>query len=167
MILSTSDLVQGETYHVFVNDTQQSFTGTDVMMRPGGFGGQGGGGPMGGFGGGRGPLGENGELPEGMELPEDFDPSQRPQRPEGFELQDGQHPEKPEGFGPGERPEGPQGGGQPGDGQTPPELPEGLEVPEGVELPEAGEIVETGQARTDFYMQDKVNAFSGVANAAK
>ena len=37
--------------------------------------------------------------------------------------------------------------------------------PEGMERPEAGTITETGEPRTDFYMQDKVNAFSGVDDA--
>ena len=138
LILSSPEFVQDETYHVYMGSAQQSFTGTDVMMRPGSFGGG-----MGGFGGGHGPLGENGEFPE------DFDPSQMPQG-------GGQNPpDLPEGFNPSQVLQ---------DGQRP-QRPEGMTPPEGMERPEAGTITETGEPRTDFYMQDKVNAFSGVDDA--
>ena len=100
-IISSADLVQGETYHVYLGSTQQSFTGTDVFRFPGGMN----------FGG--------GQMPEGMQMPEGFDPSQF----------------------------------------------QGSQMPGGMQRPGSGEIVETGEASTEFYMQDKVNAFSGVADA--
>ena len=81
-----------------------------------------------------------GQFPEGMEpgqFPEGMEPGERP---EGMEP--GQFPERME---PGERPEGMEPGGQfPGDAAQ----------------------GETGPASTEFYMTDKVNAFSGVADAA-
>ena len=128
-IISSPDLIQGETYHVYLGSAQQSFTGTDVFRFPGGMN----------FGG-----GFNGQMPEGMQMPEGFDPSQ---------FQNGQMPGsgKPQG----ERPQGGQQGQFPGGGQ----------MPEGMQRPGSGEIVETGEPDTEFYMQDKVNAFSGVANA--
>ena len=137
LILSSSEFAQNEIYHLYISSSQQSFTGTDVMMRPGAFDGG-----MGGFGGGRGPFGENGELPDGFEpgaMPEGMTPpdGQRPQRPEGFEPQDEPRPEKLKG----------------------------MEPPEGMERWEPGSITETAEPRTDFYMQDKVNAFSGVDDA--
>lgn len=71
----------------------------------------------------------------------------RGQRPEGFEP--------PGGFDPtqmGERPEPPEGGrGQRPEGQR----PEGME-----ERPEDAPVM----VSTEFYMTDKVNAFSGVCD---
>lgn len=64
-------------------------------------------------------------------------------------------PDLPEGFNPSQVLQ---------DGQRP-QRPEGMTPPEGMERPDAGTITETGEPRTDFYMQDKVNAFSGVADA--
>ena len=126
-VISSSAFTQGETYHVYAGGTRQSFTGTDVMMRPGGMG----------FGGGQMPEGF--EPPEGMQMPEGFDPSQM-QNFDPSQMQGGQFP----------------GGqnGQPG------------QMPGGMQMPGSGEIVETGEASTEFYMQDKVNAFSGVNDAA-
>jgi len=164
-IVSAPQLELGKTYRVFVGgsltgteragiyDTAtvtgvegavlQQYTGTDVHRRPGGM--------MGGRG-------------------EHFDPENMP---EGFE---GRVP--PEGFEKGERPEPPEGF----EGRTPPEgfedriPPEGFELPEGMEPPEdfegrfpydrmeEGEIVE-GNPSTQFFMQDKVNNFSGVTAA--
>lgn len=120
---------------------QQQFTGSDLRRGPGGFGGQ---------------------RPDG----------QRPEMPEGGFGGDGQRPEKPEGFG-GQRPEMPEGGFRgegsfPGEGERP-QMPEGGfpgdgERPEGFPgTPENGS--ETAPS-TDFYMQDKVNAFSGVGRSA-
>ncbi|MBQ6899421.1 MAG: carbohydrate-binding domain-containing protein [Firmicutes bacterium] len=150
-VISSPDFELNATYHVYVGGTQQSYTGTDVRMRPGG---------MGGFGGGGGFRGDF----DPENLPEDFDPSQIPQ--------DGQ---RPEGFG---------GRGQKPEDFDPENLPEGMELPEGfdpTQLPQDGQrpqkpedqlvndgtIRETGQAQSDFYMQDKVNAFSGVTDAAE
>ena len=178
-VISCANFHVGETYHVFVDGevtgeeaggvydpttvsaytggTQMAYTGTDVMMGPGGMG----------FGGGKGF--------DGGELPEDFDPSQLPE---------GQMPTMPEGMEEGRRPEMPEGeqpampeGWQPGDDMPEGmELPEGFEpgeMPEGMEMPEGGfggrgnrgEMPgESGEANSQFYMQDKVNFFSGLAN---
>ncbi len=77
--------------------------------------------------------------------------------------------------GMGDRPEGqfPQDGGpgQPPEGMEPGQFPEGMEPgnrPEGMEpgqRPGDTGQGETGPASTEFYMTDKVNAFSGVADA--
>ena len=84
---------------------------------------------------------------------------------------DGQHPE---GVQPGQPPEGmePPEGTEPGTRPEWTERPEGTEpdqFPEGMEpgqRPNGGGQGETGPASTAFYMADKVNAFSGVADAA-
>ena len=125
LILSSPAFSQGQTYHIYANGVQLSYSGTDV----GGFG-------PGGFGG----------RPGGMEpgqLPEDFDPSRmgdrerRPDRgdaapPEGFEGA------MPEGMVPPEMPQGGFGGRRQSSSQP-------------------------GETRTEFYMHDMVNSFSGVA----
>ena len=136
-----------------------------------------------------------GEMPEGFggfggEMPEGWTPGQKGERPEGF---DGQRPEgfegkMPEGFN-GQMPEGFEGFV----GQMPEgfegfsgELPEGFEgfagqMPEGFpgEMPEgfegfAGQMPggdrgerPSGEGSTLFYMQDKVNCFSGITVANK
>lgn len=113
---------------------QQSYTGTDVMMRPGGIGGM--------F-----------SRPDGG-----WQEGERPEKPEGFE---GERPEMPESFE-GERPEMPEGGRE--------ERPSG-EIPTG-ERPEGGKfdgmmpggMGGDGEANTIFFMQDKVNCFSGVTD---
>ena len=79
----------------------------------------------------------------GGQMPEGFDPSQMQpgQRPQGGQFGGGQMPEGmqlPEGFDPGKMQGGPWGGTN----------------PEG-----------SGPAQIEFYMQDKVNAFSGIADA--
>ena len=148
LILSHSAFAQGETYHVFIDGVQMAYTGMDV----GGPGGRGMGGGM---------------RPEGMEMPEGFDPEnfdpqnipdgEKPQR--GFGGGNGQMT-PPEGFD-GEMPTMPEG-------MERPELPEGETFPEGMAFPEhgfdgrGGENAPTGEASTEFYMNDKVNAFSGV-----
>ena len=98
----------------------------------------------GGFGG----MGQPPEMPEGMEFPQ----GERPEPPENFDPgKMGERGQKPgnwedrqphEGFE-GEMPEPPEGGFGFG----------GREIPDG------------GKNRTDFYMNDKVNAFSGVTTA--
>jgi len=86
-------------------------------------------------------------VPEGMEKGE------RPEMPEG---------EMPEGFEPGQMPEGmepPEGFGQ---------MPEGMEMPEGGfdGKGSRGEFGgEADEANTLFFMQDKVNFFSGLTSA--
>ena len=230
-IISCPDFAIEESYHVYIGGTvagtetagvydvasisgyeggvQQSYTGTDVSMGPGGFGGQGFGGgerPDGngqGFGGGERPDGNSqgfggGEQPDGNG--QGFGGGQRPdgvQKPDGDQKAgdgqasagDGQRPELPSGEQPtggmpsGEQPTGevPEGF-KPGEGQ--PEMPSGEmpsgEIPSGKlptgEMPEGftpgegqpdmmqGGTMPTGEANAVFYMQDKVNCFSGVAD---
>ncbi|MFC7680784.1 S-layer homology domain-containing protein [Paenibacillus sp. GCM10028914] len=87
----------------------------------------------------------------GGERPEIPDDSQRPELPDG-EMPDGERPELPDGEMPdGERPEIPD------DSQRPALPPDG-------EMPGTNDESSTGQASTVFYMTDKVNAFSGVAD---
>ena len=159
VILSCDGLEQGKTYQVSVDGILQAYTGTDVQMRPGGFGGMGG-----DFGGGRGQRPENGQP---MTPPEGFE-NMTP--PEGFENMT-----PPEGFAPGQPPEGfnPE---QLPEGFKPEGLPEGFEnmsPPQGVvpgQPPEGvvfGQPVEEGQPNTLFFMQDMVNFFSGVSNMQK
>ena len=182
-VISCVNFHQGETYHVYVDGEvtgedvggiydvttvtgytggmQMAYTGTDVMMRPGGMG----------FGG-EPPMDfDPNNPPEGMEMPEGFQPGQMP---EGF--QPGQMPED---FQPGQRPEG-MGKGEKPEGM---ELPEGFqpgEMPEGMEGFQPGEAPngqppqdmdftggmesgsEAGEPNTEFYMQDQVNFFSGL-----
>ena len=161
LILSHPAFRQGKTYHVFVDGVQMAYTGTDIRKGPGG-------------------MGFPGGIPEGMEPPEGFDPSRfrGGQIPEGFEI--------PEGFDPsqrgdnGQRPEGDR------ENMTPPEgfdgkRPEGMERPDGFDpgqfqpgqMPEGfdpgafsgNQAGESGEPQTGFYMNDNVNAFSGVTAA--
>ena len=172
-VISSPNFQVGETYHVFVdgevtgedaggmydpatvsaylNGTQMAYTGTDVRMHPGGMG----------FGGQRPENFDPDQLPEGMEQGE------RPQMPDGQQpsMPEG---EMPEGFEPGEKK---QWMGV-SEGFDPEQLPEDFDpsrLPEGVEMPEGGmgrgEITAAdGEANTAFYMQDKVNFFSGLTN---
>ena len=188
LILSSPALKRGETYHVYIDGVQMAYTGTDVGGFPGGFGGGFGGRPgnMGEM-----PEGfEPGQMPEGFEgfggqMPEDFDPSKmegfpgggkmpegfdpsqmgggRGQRPEGMEMPEGM--QRPEGFGK-ERPEGMERGEMP-EGFEPGQMPEGFEG-FGGQMPGGfgGRGEESGgEASTSFYMNDMVNAFSGVKEA--
>ena len=143
-ILSCPDFKIGDSYEVFVGETQMMYTGTDVMMRPGGFGG--------GFGGERPdnvpPEGFGGQRPADMELPEGFGDEiptwEHGEKPENIpgQMPDGERPEKPEGWEPGGF-RGSHGegdfGGKGGFGR-----------------------VEPGEGETLFYMQDMVNFFSGL-----
>ena len=127
-VLSCGNFRQGQTYHVWLDGTltgtetagvydvttitaydggiQQAFTGTDVSMGPGGFGGMG-----------QPPqMSQDGSRPEGGRMPGG-------ERPQGDWMPDGQFP-----------------GGM-------------------------GENSSAGDPQTEFYMQDKVNCFSGIANA--
>jgi len=139
--------------------TRQGYSGTDVTMRPGmgGFGG------MGGkdFGGQR--PGMGGTLPDGTAMPEGGKWFQNGQMPEGMTP--------PEGIQGGTAGDGqfqkpqrdPQQGGQFPEGMTPPEGFQGGQRP-GMD----GFGGMSGQAGTPensiFYMQDKVNFFSGVSD---
>ena len=155
-VLSCANFHVGESYHVYVDGqvtgediggvydpttitaytggTQMAYTGTDVMMRPGGFGG--------------------GEPPEGfeeerLEMPKDFQPGEKPEGmepPEGMDQ--GERPEPPDGFDPDQMPEDFQPG----------QMPNDMKKPEGGEIP-------AGEANSQFFMQDKVNFFSGLTEA--
>ena len=136
-VISCPAFTLDAAYHVYVGGIQQSFTSTDVFRFPGdmNFGG--------GFVGGQKPGDFNpGQLLEG------FDPSQMPEG--GF---DGQMPgnfngQMPQGFTPGQMPGGMQ---MPNMGFDPSQM-------------QAGTITETSEPQTEFYMQDKVNAFSGITD---
>ena len=151
-VISCPAFTRGETYQLWLDGTvtgtetggvytsvtaysggtQMQYTGTDVGM--------------GGMGGPR---------PEGG-MPEDSD-GQRPQ-PGDFTPPDGdtggQPPEKPDGDAPGA-----PGDGTPPDGERP-ALPEGETMPDR-QPPEGGQNA-AGEASTGFYMNDMVNAFSGI-----
>ncbi len=130
LILSHPGFTQGATYHIYVDDEQMCYTGTDV-----GRGGRGGNKPMR-------QQPENFTLPEGETLPEDFDPSKmggRGNRPDNWEDR-----QPPEGFE-GEMPTWPEG-----------------EIPKGNFGGRGGKNLGTGEPSAEFYMNDKVNAFSGV-----
>ena len=101
------------TVTAFSGGIQMGYTGTDVRMHPGGFGG--------------------GQMPGDMEPPEGKEP------PEDMEGKD--RPEPPDDFAPGQQ-------------------PEGMAPPKGMEFPE--EKMHDGEANLSFYMQDKVNFFSGL-----
>ena len=143
-VISCPDFRQGAAYLVYVGGEQMMYTGTDVRMGPDGFG---------GFGGGR--------HPEGDEMPEGWTPDAEGKRPEGEmpDWPDGKMPDRPNG----EMPEWLEGGM--------PDWPEG----EAPKLPDHGDFdanrgnridrfVEDGSAEGSiyFYMQDKVNCFSGL-----
>jgi hypothetical protein len=153
-VISCSNFYVGEIYHVFVDGevtgeefggvydvtTVTDYTGGTQMAYTGtdvmrGPGGMGFGGPM----------------------PENFDPNDLPEGMENFQ--------------PGQRPEGMEKG-------EPPEMPENMVPPEGMENFEPGEKPQGmefpgefkqkgqgGDTNADFYMQDKVNFFSGLTEA--
>ncbi|MBR4101181.1 MAG: carbohydrate-binding domain-containing protein [Oscillospiraceae bacterium] len=108
LIVSTPDLIDGETYTIYAGDTEAgSFTVEDVITYIGGMDGM-----QGGFHGGF-PGGDRGERPEG-------DWGERP------------------GGGRGERPEGmqpPQGMEMPTDENGNPVIPQGVQPPQGMEMP--------------------------------
>ena len=178
-ILSSPSFVQGETYYVFLDGTvtgtetggvyetvtaydggiQQMYTGTDVTMGGRGMGNRGG-------------MGAKGEMPEGMEIPEDdrkgFAGGEMPEDftlPEGETMPEGgfgggRGGEKPEDFD-GEMPQGMSG--------ERPALPDGETMPADFDpstMGDRGSMRQTGEkngsSNTVFYMQDKVNCFSGV-----
>ena len=159
-VISTPAFSVGSSYYVYSEGTQMMYTSTDVMRGPGGFGGQ--------MPGGKGQRPEGGERPEGFggnfpngEMPEGFGGNfPNGEIPEGF---GGNFPngEMPEGFGGnfpnGEMPEGFEGF----NGQQP---PEGFEGGNRGDRQPGGEKPAT-EGRTSFYMQDKVNFFSGLTAA--
>jgi hypothetical protein len=74
LILSSSALQRGETYHVYIDGIQMAYFGNDIGIFPGG------------------------EMSEGMKRPDGFESFSK-ERPEGMKPG-----EKPEGFGPGRMP---------------------------------------------------------------
>ena len=132
-IISCPDFRQGDTYQVYVGDQQMMYTGTDVMMRPGGMDGD-----FGGFG---------GEMPA---PPEGFG-GEMPALPEGF---GGKMPAPPEDFG-GEMPAMPEGEMPGGDRGNRGEMG-------GDRGGKGGYHQAAGAGNALFYMQDMVNFFSGL-----
>ena len=151
-VISCPAFTRGETYQLWLDGTvtgtetggvytsvtaysggtQMQYTGTDV-----GVGGMGGPRPEGGM-----PEDSDGRRPQ----PGDFTP------PDGDTG--GQPPEKPDGDA-----SGAPGDGTPPDGERP-TLPEGETMPDR-QPPEGGQNA-AGEASTGFYMNDMVNAFSGI-----
>lgn len=135
VIVSCPQLQVGEGYHVFVGGVQMAYTGTDVMMGPGGFG-PGGQPPEGGFG----IPGDREDMPDPPEgeftippqPPEDMDPM-----PQGTPPQDGPPQDGAPQDGPPQNPPG--GFGTPGQQQ--------------------------GDPQTLFLMVDAVNFFTGLIPA--
>ena len=133
-IISSPDLKQGESYLVYTGGEQMVYTGTDVRRGHGGF---------------RGEMPDNAP-PEGFDgrPPEDFNPDERKEPLKDFEGK------RPDRFG-GQPPEEP-------DGRMPPwpegEVPEEFDREKGTE--HFGKMEREGSAV--FYMQDKVNCFSGL-----
>ena len=184
------DEVQGiydvDTITSYEGGVLQSYTCTDVTGGMGGMGGFGGGMAMGGM-----PGGDMGETPEDMGEPGAMDDGEGMGPDEPGDMEDmGDMGEAPEGRGePGEMEdmgEAPEGAGEMPDGQDgeeQPGMPEGDEgegpqgAPDGADEPDvetgadvsvegdAGETATGSGTSTAFYMQDKVNAFSGVAAA--
>ena len=146
-IISCPAFQVGATYQVYLNGIQQAYTGTDVtQMRPGKPGGN-----MGDFG--------NGQRPDGFGG--------------GWGQQGGTPPELPEGetFPQGEMPDMPEGGFDQMPGGEMPTLPAGETMPQnmgpggqfgGGQRPGNMGQMPNGDANSLFYMQDKVNFFSGL-----
>lgn len=150
LILSHPFMSVGETYHVYIDGVQMAYTGTDMAQgRPG--------------------MGQMGQIPEGMAFPEGPIP-QMPQLPEGESM--------PAEFDPSQIGGREMNGQRPGGGQgdrTPPQQFQGEmpAMPEGgtPEMPRDGfggpknQNAAQGESSTEFYMRDKVNAFTGIQEA--
>lgn len=159
-VVSSPEFALEESYHVFIGGTlkgtesagvyeiasiteysdgvQQSYTGTDVMMRPGMMGG------MGGMRPGDGMHPDDGMRPDGTD--EEWSQEDRGDRgPGGFggKLPEGEAPQIPDGKVP----------------QIPEEMPEGA-----FRWPGDREDMDREDVNSVFYMQDKVNCFYGVAD---
>lgn len=187
----TQGVYDVETVTEYEGGTQQAYTGTDVQGGPGGFGGPGGAGPggQGGPGGGMGPGGEGGQGGPSGDAPANESGSPQggdqepPAMPSGDQSQDGQNVQPSGGA-----PDNGQGGEPPaGENGEPPARPDDKQndqlardaaqadqsvpamsqtgQPSDGNNPQSGNVSEA-QASTEFYMQDKVNAFSGVTAAA-
>ena len=181
----TQGVYDVETVTRYEGGTQQAYTGTDVQGGPGGFGGPGG---QGGPGGGMGPGGEGGQGGPSGDAPAnesgspqggDQEPPAIPngeqsqggqmRQPSGGATDNGQGGELP-ADGNGEPPTGPDNGqnGQLASDaaqadQSAPAMSQASQ-PSGSNL--QSDNGSEAQASTEFYMQDKVNAFSGVTAAA-
>ena len=187
-VLSCANFEVGQTYSVYVGGAvsgqetlgvydvetvtgyeggaQQAYTGTDVQQGPGGFGG-----PAGGMGPGR----QDGQVGEGQ-------PGEPPAGEGGAPAEGQEPPEMPEGAADGQQPGQPGEGDTQGGGQTPGEPPAkpgsdessassddtAQATPQGEGQPDGSMSASDSDAEpsTGFYMQDKVNAFSGVTAAA-
>ena len=187
----TQGVYDVETVTGYEGGTQQAYTGTDVQGGPGGFGGPGGGmgpGGQGGPGGGMGPGGEGGQGGPSGDAPVNESGSPRggdqepPAMPNSEQSQDNQN-----GQPSGGAPDNGQGGEPPAGGNgEPPTRPDdtqnGQLISDAAQADQSSSATpQTGQpsdgnlqsdngseaqASTEFYMQDKVNAFSGVTAAA-
>lgn len=188
----TQGVYDVDTVTGYKGGTQQAYTGTDVQGGPGGFGGPGGGmgpGGQGGPGDGMGPGGEGGQSGPSGDAPANESGSPQgsnqepPAMPSGDQSQDGQNGQPSDGA-----PDNGQGGEPPAGGNgEPPTRPDDTQngqpisdaaqadqsssatpqtgQPSNGNNPQSGNVSEA-QASTEFYMQDKVNAFSGVTAAA-
>ena len=188
----TQGVYDVETVTGYEGGTQQTYTGTDVQGGPDGFGGPGGGmgpGGQGGPGDGMGPGGEGGQSGPSGDAPANESGSPQgsnqepPAMPSGDQSQDGQNGQPSDGA-----PDNGQGGEPPAGGNgEPPTRPDDTQngqpisdaaqadqsssatpqtgQPSDGNNPQSGNVSEA-QASTEFYMQDKVNAFSGVTAAA-
>ena len=187
-VVSCSEFATGDSYNVYIGGTvngsenagiydistvtgfedarQQAYSGTDVMMRPGG---------MGGFGGGKGHM-DNfdpnniGERPEGFEMPdgEKFDPNQfnpenipdgtvRPERNEGDNFEPNIFGEFPNGIKPPDDFKDKLGIDEKGN-------PIGFEDEGQFDFSNGQNVAGNIAGKTLFFMQDKVNNFSGVSD---
>ncbi len=94
----------------------------------------------------RGPGGFGGKRPGN---PADMPEGERPERPTdgNFERPEGERPQKP-------------------NGERPFDMPEG-EKPDGMKEPFQGQENESKEQKTQFYLSDKVNRFSGISESNK
>ncbi len=134
------------TLEGYENGVQQSYTGSDLGMRPGGMGGRPGGQmPSGGV--------DKGERPE---MPEDWQQGEMPEMPNDW--QPGGAPDMPDDWQQGDIPQMPDNWQQ---GEMP-EMPDNWQPGDGPEKPSMDDTAQDGESSSLFFMQDKVNAFSGI-----
>ena len=142
-VISCPAFQVGDSYLVYFAGDQMMYTSTDVMRGPGGFGGGKGQRPQGNM-----PAFGEGEMPEGGFGRQEF--------PKNFE---GEMPTWPEGEAPA-RPDGNRNGWG---NRTPNSEPPADRNPGENRNPNAQH--DPGTGKTLFYMQDKVNFFSGLTIA--
>ena len=135
LILSCPAFSVGDSYEISVGGTKMMYTSTDVMGHPGRPGGQ---------------------KPADMDLPDGFGgeiptwgEGEIPTMPKDWQPSDGDRPDGPPEGEPGNMPTHPDG--------EPPARPNGG--------PHPGDEIPTGNGKTVFFMQDKVNFFSGITVA--